>query len=129
MRFIRSCHAVKTSTKRSRRAAVSRETGVRASALARSVTRSGRATCGLTGRLAVLAAYVSHEQRQRRRGDAIDAAGMADGSRPVRLQLVADFVRQAGERRKVDVIAENEAFIAPIGFHVGRLAAEIHGVF
>ncbi len=72
---------------------------------------------------------MSHEQRQRRRRDAVDSAGLADGPRPVGLQLMADLVRKPGQHRIIEIVGQNEAFVAPIGFHIGGLPAQIDVVF
>jgi len=81
IRLIRCCHSRRSPTKRSRRATVSRETGVSVRARARSPARSGRATCGLVaGRadgLAVLPPHMGSKERQCGRRHAIDTAGMA----------------------------------------------------
>ena len=69
------------------------------------------------------------KQRQRRRRDPVDATGMADCSRPLALQPVANFVGEAGQGGVVDIVGEHDAFVAPIGFDVGGLAAEIDVVF
>ena len=64
---------------------------------ARLAVRPGpRGSCRAAAGFSALPAQMSHQQRQRRRGNAIDAAGMADGARSVGLQLVPHLVRQAG---------------------------------
>ena len=69
------------------------------------------------------------KERQCGRRDAVDAPGMADSPRPMRLQLMADLVRETGHGGIVDIVSKNEAFVAPIGIDVGGLAAEIDLVF
>ena len=46
-------------------------------------------------------------------------------SAAVGLQLVADLIRKPWQRAIVEVIVENEALIAAIGFHIRSLAAQI----
>ncbi len=77
----------------------------------------------------MLPPYMGHQERQRRRSDAIETAGLADGPRPMGLQLLADFVRKPGQSRIIEVIGKDQALIAPIGFHIGRLTAQIDVVF
>ena len=111
IRLIRRCQSSSRATKRSRRAAVSRETGVSAETRGRgpaarsgdATGRLGRRSCRSAG-LRLLPAQMRHQQRQRRRRDAVDPAGLADRARPLRLQLVADLVGQAGQRRVVDIV-------------------------
>src|ERR1700675_1708936 len=111
--FTRCCQPSSTATKRSSRSNVSRETGVSAKARLRSAARSGDSA---TGRFPALPAQMRDQERQRRRRDAIDAAGMANGARPIRLQLVADLIGQSRQRRIVEIIGQSDAFIAAIGF-------------
>src|ERR1700686_2484883 len=124
IKFIRCCQSSSTTTKRSSRSNVSRETGVNAKARLRSAASSGDSAT-----LPALPAQMRDQERQRRRRDAIDAAGVADGARPVRLQLVGDLVGQSRQRRIVEIIGQSDAFIAAIRLYVGRLAAEINLVF
>ena len=53
---------------------------------------------------------------------------MPDGSRPVGLQLVADFVGKPRQGLVVDVVAKRERLVAAIGLHVGCLPVEIDRV-
>src|SRR5579864_7696008 len=126
MRLIRCCHASKVSTKRSSRSNVSRETGVSSSARARSAARSGNLA---TGGFPALPAQMSDQQGQRRRRDAVNAAGMADGARPVGLQLVAHLVGQARQHPIIEIVWQSQAFVTAVGLDVGSLAAEIDFVF
>src|SRR2546428_58297 len=75
------------------------------------------------------ASHVPNQERQRGRGHAIDAAGLADGARADRLEFLACFVGQALDARIVDLRRQYEALIAPKGGNIGRLAGEIHVVF
>src|SRR3984893_13534728 len=126
IKFIRCCQSSSTATKWSSRSNVSRETGVSARARLRSAASSGDSA---TGRFPALPAQIRDQKRQRRRRDAIDAAGMPNGARPVCLQLMSDLVGQSRQRRIVEVVGQSDAFIAAIGFDVGGLAAEIDLVF
>ena len=65
------------------------------------------------------------QQRQRRRRHAIDAAGVADGARPMRLQFLFGFVRQSRQRRVIEIVRQCETFIAPIRRDIRRLARQI----
>ena len=47
----------------------------------------------------------------------------------MRLQFVPHLVGEAGQRRVVDVLRQSEAFVAAIGFHVGRLPAQVDRIF
>ncbi len=96
IRFIRCCHCNRSATKRSRRAAVSRETGVSPRPRARSAVRSGAATCGFGCGLAVLPAHMSGQQRQGHGRDPFNSAGVTDRPRPLRLQLVPDLIGKTG---------------------------------
>src|SRR6202035_413415 len=126
IKFIRCCQSSSTATKRSSRSNVSRDTGVSAKARLRSAASPGDSA---TGRFPALPAQIRDQKGQRRRRDAIDAAGMPNGARPVHFQLVADLVGQSRQRRIVQIIRQSDAFIAAIGFDVGGLAAEIYFVF
>src|SRR6266480_6689008 len=138
IKFRRLCQSSSSAAKRSRRAAVSRETGTSARARARSAARSGGATCWFTcwgacqlvcrlacGLAARGAAHMSNQERQRRWRNAIDAAGLPDRPWAMKLQLLPHLVGQARQRRIIEIIAENETFIAAIGLNVGCLSAEI----
>src|SRR5882724_10711481 len=90
IRLVCALHRSNKRTKASRRSAVSRETGVSRSAASRSAARSDAAISGwavldmaglaASGRGAALVAPadIRDQQRQRRRRDAVDAAGLAD---------------------------------------------------
>ena len=105
-----ACQAISSSTKRSSRAAVSRETGGQgqgAFAVGGQVERFARSrrprpprSCGAAIALAALPVDMGRQQRQRRRRDAIEPARLADGARPCGLQLVADFVGEPGQRSR-----------------------------
>src|ERR1700675_4612307 len=110
--FTRCCQPSSTATKRSSRSNVSRETGVSAKARLRSAARSGDSA---TGRFPALAAKIRDQERQRCRRDAIDAAGVPNGARPVHFQLVADLVGQSRQRRIIETVRQSDAFIAAIG--------------
>src|ERR1700756_1768170 len=125
IKFMRPCQSISSATKRSRRAAVSRETGTSASARARSAERSGCATCWFARRAAARAAQIRHQERQRGGRHAIDAACMSDRARAMQLQFMAYFVGEAGQGRVIEILVQDEALVAAGGFHVGRLAAEI----
>src|ERR1700722_19138134 len=124
IKFIPCCQSSSTATKRSSRSNVSRETGVSAKARLRSAASSGDSAT-----LPALPAQMRDQERQLCRRDAIDAAGVADGARPVHFQLVADLVGQSRQRRIVEIVRQSDAFIAAIGLDVGGLAAEINRVF
>src|SRR5580692_2727763 len=124
IKFIRCCQSSSTATKRSSRSNVSRETGVSTKARLRSEASSGDSAT-----LPALPAQMRDQKRQRCRRDAVDAAGVADGARPVHFQLVSDFVGQSRQRRIVQIVWQSDAFIAAIGLHVGGLTAEIDLVF
>src|SRR5580692_2755028 len=124
IKFIRCCQSSRTATKQSSRANVSRETGVSAKARPRSAASSGDSAT-----LPALPTQMRDQERQRCRRDAVDAAGVADGARPVRLQLVADLVGQSWQRRIVEILGQSHAFIAAIRLDVGGLATEINLVF
>src|ERR1700719_5049573 len=85
IKLIRCCQSSSTATKRSSRSNVSRETGVSAKARLRSTVNSGDSAT-----LPALPAQMRDQERQRCRRDAVDAASVADGARPVHVQLVAD---------------------------------------
>src|ERR1700722_5764451 len=87
IKFIRCCHSSRTATKRSSRSNVSRETGVSAKARLRSAASSGDSAT-----LPALPTQMRDQERQRRRRDAIDTAGVTYGARPVHFQRVADLV-------------------------------------
>src|ERR1700688_2470972 len=101
IKFIRCCHSSSTATKQSSRSNVSRETGVSAKARLRSAASSGDSA---TGRFPALPAQMRDQERQRRRRDAIDAASVANGEWPARLQLLADLVGQSRQRRIIDIV-------------------------
>ena len=79
--------------------------------------------CGLTSpfarRLAARPAHIRDQQRQRGRRDAINAARLADRARTMELQLLPNFVRKSRHHSVVDVLAEDEAFIAAIRLDIG----------
>ena len=77
------------------------------SARLRSAASSGDSA---TGRFPALPAQMRDQERQRRRRHAIDAAGLADGARPVRSQLLADLVGQARQRRIVEIVGQTRRF-------------------
>jgi hypothetical protein len=70
-----------------------------------------------------------HQQSQRRRRHAIDLAGMADGARLIRRQLLLDLVGQTFQRRIIEIVRQREALVAAIGGDIGGLAREIDVVF
>src|SRR5215470_6647805 len=72
-----------------------------------------------------ISAYVSDQQRQRRRRHAVDAAGLADRARPDRGELLARLVGQPPDARVVDVIRQLKTLVTPEGGDVGGLPAEI----
>src|SRR4029077_680976 len=125
IKFIRLCQSSSSATKLSSRAAVSRETGTSANARARSAVRSGRATCWFARRAAARAAQIRHQERQRGRRHAIDAACLSDRARAMQLQFLARLVGEAGQGRVVEILAQDEALVAAVGFHVGGLATEV----
>src|SRR6266571_4342796 len=61
------------------------------------------------------------QERERRRRHAVDAAGLADGARADRLQLLLGLVGEPRELRIVEPIGQFEALIAPIGSDIGGL--------
>src|SRR6202140_4666964 len=124
IKFIRCCQSSSTTTKRSSRSNVSRETGVSAKARLRSAASSGDSAT-----LPALPAQMRDQERQRCRRDAVDAAGVANGARPMHFQLVSDLVGQSRQCRIVQIVRQSDAFIAAIGLNVGSLAAEIDLVF
>ena len=76
-----------------------------------------------------LALDVRDQQRQRRRGHAVDLAGVTDGAGTRGLELMAYFVRQPGDGGIVERVRQFEAFIAAIRLDVLGLAIEIDRVF
>ena len=87
MRLVVRCHRSRSSTKRSSRSAVSRETGVSASAAARSAARSGAALDRIvatspTHRLAVPARFAPRPLRLRCAASSVSAAGVMPSRRP-----------------------------------------------
>src|SRR5262249_26230486 len=86
-----------------------------------------REEVGLSHR-ALAAPDMRRQQGQRGRRHAVDAARLADGPRPNRLQLLADFHGEAGQRRVVEVLAQLKTFVPAIGRHVGGLALKIDRV-
>src|SRR5262249_54416027 len=125
IKFIRPCQSSSTATKRSRRAAVSRETGISASARVRSAVRSGRATCSFTCHVAARAAQVGHQERQRGGRYPVDAGCLSDRARAMLLQFLAHLVREARQRRIIEILAQDDALVASVRFHIRELAAEI----
>ena len=69
------------------------------------------------------------QEAERCRRHAVDAAGLADGARPSRLQLLPDFVGKPGQCGVIESRQELEALVAAIGRDIGGLALEIDGVF
>ncbi len=65
------------------------------------------------------------QECQRGWRNAINAACMPDRARPMRLQFLFHFVRQAWERRIIKIIRQRETFIAPVSRDVGRLTRKI----
>src|SRR5689334_14002698 len=119
MRLVVFCQVSSRSTKRSRRSAVSRETGVRASAASRSARK---------GFAAAFSAHMSNEKRERRWRHAVDAAGLADRARFDGGEFLARFVRETFDARIIDLIGQFETLVAPEGGDVGGLAREINVV-
>src|SRR5690349_18889337 len=122
---MRPCQSSSSAAKRSRRATVSRETGTSASARARSMVRSGCATCRCARRGAARAAEMRCQEGQRGRRHALDTARLADGAGAMQLQLLTHLVGEARQAGIIEVFAEHETLVAAIGLHVGSLAAEI----
>src|SRR5262245_939099 len=151
MRLLVRCQRSRRSTKRSRRSEVSRETGVSAKARERSAARSGAAapepiieavTAGNTEELrpgpsartghtgtSGPALEMRHEQRQRRRGDAVHARGLADSGRARGRKLLADLVGQPRELRIVEALGQLQAFVAAIRGDIRGLAGQVDLVF
>ena len=127
IRLIRRCQLSSSSTKASSRFCVSRETGVSVSARFLSAAEIALpAACSRRLRGKFFAALdMRDQQRQRRRRHAIDAARMSDGARPMRLQFLFRFVRQSRQRSVIEIVRQREAFVAPIGGNVRRLARKI----
>src|SRR5215510_16255779 len=116
------CQASRRSTKRSKRASVSRETGVNAKASVRSEAS------GLGTTFAAMTAgtpNVSDEQGQCRGRHAIDPAGLADGSGLDGRELLASLVGEPFDPGIVQAIGKLEAFVPAESRNVGSLAAEI----
>src|ERR1700683_72849 len=63
-----------------------------------------RLVIGPTIGFAVLPSRMRHQERQGRRRDAVDPAGLAYGPRLMGLQLMADFIRKPRKRRIIEVI-------------------------
>ena len=54
---------------------------------------------------------------------------MADGSRPRRGELLPGFVGKPGHGRVVDLLRQFEAFVAPEGGDIRRLALQVDRIF
>ena len=72
-------------------------------------------SCHAAVALAAFAVNVRRQQRQRGRRNSIDPAGMADRAWSMHLQLMPHFVGKSGQVRIVEIVAENEAFVAALG--------------
>ena len=127
-----SCAAIAAGSRRTGRAApiVSRETGMSESARVRSASSSGLRLGTVTppGALA-LAADVADQQRECRRRNAIDPAGLANGPRPVRGKLLPDLVGEPRQRREAQIVGQLKSVVAAIGGDVGGLPVEVDRVF
>ena len=66
--------------------------------------------------------------RQRRRGDAFDAGGLAQGGRTDAGEFLHHLGREPGDIGVVEVGRKGERFVATEGGDVGALAVEIAGV-
>jgi len=71
---------------------------------------------------------MGRDQGQCSRRQAVEASGLPDRPWPCRLQALACFVRQAGDRRVVDRVAEQQPFVTADGFDIGSLALEVDRV-
>ena len=90
--------------------------------------RSGRrAGSSRAGR--PLPADMRDQEGQRRRRDAVDPAGLADGARAVRVQLLPDLVREALHAGVVEIVRQLEAFVPAVRLDVGGLPVEIDRIF
>src|SRR5262245_66395530 len=65
------------------------------------------------------------QERQRRRRHAVDAAGLADGARADRRELLLGLVGKPRQLRVVERLRQFEAFVAAVRGDVGGLAREI----
>ena len=81
-----------------------------------------RASCRAAAGLPAFPTQMRDQQCQRRRCDAVDAAGMADGARPMGFQLVPHLVRKSGQRRIVDIVGQDRLSSRRYELHVGGLA-------
>src|SRR5262249_42657763 len=72
---------------------------------------------------------VRGQERQGRRRDAVDAARLANGSGPNRIQLLAHFHRQPSHRRVVEAILQLETFVPSVRGNVGSLAVQVDRIF
>jgi len=77
----------------------------------------------------LLPPQVRHKQRQCGRSHAVDARGVTYRPRPVGLQLVARFVGETRQGRVIDAVGQDKVCVAPVGFDICRLAAQIDLVF
>ena len=66
---------------------------------------------------------------KRRRGDALDAAGLSQADGADGNELLLDFVGEAGEAPIVEVKGQSGRIIAAVAGDVLGLAMEINGVF
>ena len=69
------------------------------------------------------------DERQRRRGDALDAAGLAQADGADGDELLLDFVGEAGEAPIVEVGRQGGGIVTAVAGDVLGLAIEINGVF
>src|SRR5271168_2543044 len=83
-----------------------------APALDRPTGCSPARSCRAAAALAALTMKVCHEQRQCRRRNSIEPAGVADRTWPLRLQFVPYLVGETWQRRVVEVFRQNEALVA-----------------
>src|SRR3979490_275681 len=68
---------------------------------------------------------VSNQQGERCWGHAIDPAGLANGLRPDRGQLLPGFVRKPFDPRIVETLRKRQTLVPPEGRDVGGLAAQV----
>src|SRR5262245_42190216 len=118
IRLVCAFQASRVSTKTSSRWSVSRETGVNRKAASRSAVRSGLPAEAMSrrggGRLSP-PPDMPDQQGQRRRGETVDPAGLADRPRADGGQLRAGLVGETLHHRVVDVVRQRETLVAAEG--------------
>src|SRR5215213_4139716 len=84
--------------------------------------------CSMSGG-ASAPARMGNQESQSRGRDPIDATRLPDGARTDRAELLPHFVGKARQGGIIEFGWKLEALIAPIGFHIRRLALHVDVVF